>query len=95
MNEDIRILVLQRGRVVIGRYELDGAMVRLRDSRTVRRWGTSEGLEQLANFGPQSGVAKSGRNTELEQKLRGVREMHILTVIESIQCNAEAWRGHL
>ncbi len=87
-NEDIRILVLQRGRVVVGRFTMDGAMITLTDSRVVRRWGTNAGLEQLANQGPRA-------QTVLEEPLKGPRQIHILTTIEMLSCNPEAWRAVL
>ena len=45
----IAIGVLQRGWVVVGRYELDGWITRFRDASVIRRWGTDRGLGQLTS----------------------------------------------
>lgn len=92
MNEDIRILVLQRGRVVVGRYTIEGSWITLTDSRTVRRWGTTRGLEQLANHGP---LDQDAQKTVLEERLAEPRHIHVLTTIEVIGCNAKAWADAL
>ena len=49
----IKIVVLQRGWVVIGNYTEDGEYGILNDAYVIRRWGTSEGLGQLALQGKQ------------------------------------------
>lgn len=46
------IAVLQRGWVVVGRYQQMGLIGRLSDAAVVRRWGTAEGLGELARKGP-------------------------------------------
>lgn len=47
------IAVLQRGHVVVGRYHQSGEVATLICASVVRRWGTSKGLGQLAEGGPQ------------------------------------------
>lgn len=52
-EETLRIVIAQRGWVVIGRYsEKDGEAI-VRDAKTIRRWGTENGLGQLALEGKQ------------------------------------------
>lgn len=50
----IRIVVLQRGWVAIGRYAKDGDECLLTDGYVIRRWGTTMGLGELAENGPLS-----------------------------------------
>lgn len=49
---DIKIAVLQRGWVAVGRYFREGTECRLENAYVIRRWGTSEGLGELAAKGP-------------------------------------------
>ena len=51
-NTDLRIIVLHRGWVVVGRYSLDSDQVSIYDARIIRRWGTIKGLGELAENGP-------------------------------------------
>ena len=53
MENDIRIVVLQRGWVAVGRYTLEGERAKLEKASIVRRWGTQKGLGQLATEGPR------------------------------------------
>lgn len=46
------ILAADRGWVFVGHVTEQGASFLLRDSRTVIRWGTTKGLEELAEKGP-------------------------------------------
>ena len=47
------IVVLDKGFVYVGNAECDGEWCVIRDARNVRKWGTSDGLGQLALNGPQ------------------------------------------
>jgi len=52
MEPRVRLYVLDRGFVVIGRAELDPELAfhwLLKPGRTVRRWGTTKGLAELRN----------------------------------------------
>lgn len=55
-EKDIRIAVLQRGWVVLGIYRREGSEVVIDGGYNVRRWGTTEGLGQLAMDGRQDGT---------------------------------------
>ena len=46
------IVVLDRGFVYVGRCEIQGDYLLIKDARNIRRWGTTKGLGQLANSGP-------------------------------------------
>ena len=86
MNNDIRIVVLQRGWVLIGRFAQNGTQCTLADASVIRRWGTTKGLGELFN-GPT-------RDTILE-KSNGIARFHELTVVLTIDCNHDAWDDKL
>lgn len=46
---DIKIVVLQRGWVYIGRFERNGNDCKLHNAYNIRVWGTSKGLPELVN----------------------------------------------
>lgn len=79
---DLSIVILQRGRVIVGRLTLDGDYGTLTDTQCIRRWGTTDGLGQLATQGPQA-------NTKLDPQ--PTTRFHVLTTVEIIACNPEAW----
>jgi hypothetical protein len=57
--EGVRIVVLDRGRVKVGRLGKHPELAfhwLLRDARVIRRWGSSRGLEQIAASGPTVGT---------------------------------------
>ena len=85
MNEDIRIVVLQRGWVAVGKYTRDGDHAKLEQASIVRRWGTDKGLGQLAAGGPRP-------NTVLDTA--PPIEFHTLTEVMNVRCNPEAWAKH-
>lgn len=81
MNK-IKIAILQRGWIYIGRFERNGSDCKLTDAYNIRRWGTSKGLGELALEGKKE-------NTILDKV--GVVEFDYLTVVNLIQCNQEVW----
>lgn len=81
-SEDIRIVVLQRGWVLVGRYKQDGARCTLTSAQNVRRWGTTRGLGEIAMGGPTA-------NTQLDPITDA--EFHELTVIATFRCDASKW----
>lgn len=83
INGGIRIVILQRGWVAIGRYSQNGSNCKLNNAYIIRRWGTTEGLGQLAVKGPLA-----------DTKLEPTPEIsfHELTVIATIQCEEKAWK---
>lgn len=86
VNSDIKIVVLQRGWIAIGRYSEDGDDCRLQNAYIIRRWGTTSGLGELALEGKQA-------DTVLDKA--GVIDFHKLTVVAKISCKEELWQSEL
>ena len=85
-NSDIKIVVLQRGWVMIGRYSKDGDICTLENAHVIRTWGTTKGLGELALDGKQS-------STKLDKA--GHVEFHVLTVVATINCDDSKWDKEL
>jgi hypothetical protein len=79
---DIKIVVLQRGWIYIGRFERDGNDCKLHNAYNIRSWGTTKGLPELVN-----GATK---DTKLD-KCEGIVEFDWLTVVHTITVNAKKW----
>jgi hypothetical protein len=87
--EGIRILVLDRGRVKVGRLSLCPDLAfhwLLEDARVIRRWGTTEGLEQIARDGPTA-------DTVLDRPCDCV--VPFRAVIEILDTTEELWGSYL
>lgn len=84
---NIEIVVCQRGWVLVGNVERDGEELVIKGGSVVRKWGTNEGLGQLAETGPL-------RETKLDPLPRTTR-VHQLTTILRTACNAEKWKEHV
>ncbi len=78
----VRIVVLQRGWVVIGQHRQTGNEVVVEKAAVVRRWGTTTGLGQLARDGKQP-------NTTLDE-CPTVR-VHAAAVVLTIDCDQAKW----
>jgi hypothetical protein len=48
-----KIVVLDRGFVYVGNVSWDGDMLVITAARNIRRWGTTQGLGELARLGPR------------------------------------------
>jgi hypothetical protein len=81
-DKDIRIVILQRGWVMVGEYSRVENDCFLKNCSTIRKWGTSRGLGQIAMEGPTS-------ETILDKQPD--TEFHILTIVASIKCDASKW----
>ena len=79
---DIKIVVLQRGWVYIGRFERNGNDCKLHNAYNIRIWGTTKGLPELVNGATAS--------TKLD-KCEGIVEFDWLTVVYSITVNKSKW----
>jgi hypothetical protein len=83
---NVRIVILQRGWVMVGRFSQDGQNCKLENAHVVRVWGTTSGLGQIAIDGPT-------KSTVLD-KSPTVR-FHELTVIATIDCVEAKWSGKI
>lgn len=54
LGSKIKIVVLQRGWVVVGSYSHNATEATLENAATIRVWGTTKGLGELAQDGPTS-----------------------------------------
>lgn len=79
---DIKIVILQRGWVYVGRFERTGNDCELHNASCIRTWGTTKGLQELVN-----GVTSK---TVLD-KCEGVVEFDWLTVVHTIAVNKDKW----
>lgn len=84
---DIKIVILQRGWVMVGKLERNGSECKLHNASVIRSWGTTKGLGEIAENGPLS-------NTKLD-KCYGVVEFDYLTVVASISVREEQWKNVL
>ncbi len=78
----IKIVVLQRGWVVVGRWSQEGHTCHVDGGFVVRRWGTSTGLGELAMKGPLP-------STVLDESPRV--SYHMLTAVLTVDCEADKW----
>lgn len=84
--KDIRIVILQRGWVMVGAFAKNGADCKLTHANVVRVWGTTRGLGEIAADGPKPG-------TQLDPCPE--IQFHELTVIATIKCEVTKWRAAL
>lgn len=80
-DSEVRIVVLQRGWVVVGRYREDGDRVLLSDAHVIERWGTTQGLGELVN----------GPTSKTQLRWAGSIEAHRLGVVLSIAADGAKW----
>jgi hypothetical protein len=84
---EIKIVILQRGWIMIGKWERIGNDCKLHSASIIRRWGTTEGLGELA---------KKGKLAEtILDKCHGVVEFDYLTVVASISVKEGVWQKSL
>jgi hypothetical protein len=79
---DIKIVILQRGWVYIGRFSRTGNDCMLTNASCIRTWGTSKGLQELVNGATSKTVL---------DKCEGVVEFDWLTVVHTIAVNPDKW----
>lgn len=81
-TNELAIVVADRGWVWVGMACHEGDFIEIADARCVRRWGTTQGLAQLATFGPQS-------DTKLESP--STVRVPVRSVVAVIPCEADKW----
>jgi len=84
---DIKIIVLQRGWVMVGRLERNGSECKLHGASVIRNWGTTRGLGEIAGNGPTSSTKLDPTN--------GLVEFDYLTVVTAISCNQTLWKKYV
>lgn len=80
----LKICILQRGWVFVGKYYEEGDDCRLEEASCIRNWGTTKGLGEIAEGGPTS-------NTKLD-KLSKPARFHKLGMVVSLDCNEKNWK---
>ncbi len=79
----IKIAILQRGWVAIGRYSVDKAGdCHLDNAKIIRIWGTTKGLGEIAEDGPTA-------STKLDDC--PAITFHPMTAVYLMDTNEEAW----
>ena len=85
-GSEIKIVVLQRGWVLIGYFSRDGNNCSLTKAKVIRRWGTTKGLGELAVSIPSDTIL---------DPCNGLVEFDILTVVLMISVNEDMWKKEL
>lgn len=78
---EVRIVVLQRGWVVVGYYHRGGGRVLVGKASVIRRWGTTKGIGELTS-GPLA-------STTLDPC--GDVDAHELAEVLTLRCDSAAW----
>lgn len=81
---NVKILVLDRGWVVAGDCWESEKEILLKDGATIRRWGTTEGLGELAKLGKREDTVLNPFNNDVLVSKQ--------FIIMKIDCNQEAWK---
>lgn len=84
---DTKIVVLQRGWVLVGKLEKNGSECKLHNASVIRNWGTTKGLGEIAQAGPTTTTKIDPTN--------GLVEFDYLTVVATISCNSSAWSKYV
>ena len=79
----VKIAILQRGWVFVGRFSKVGSDCKLENAYCIRQWGTTKGIGELVN-GPTS-------KTLLDPT--PVVNFHEMTVVALIDCNENGWKS--
>ncbi len=87
VSGDVKIVVLQRGWTIVGRFEREGSKCKIHNASVIRTWGTTQGLGEIAKGGPTS-------TTKLD-KCNGLVEFDYLTVVLTMACKESAWKKYL
>lgn len=80
-----RIVVLQRGWVIVGHYHENGDEVTVTNASVIRVWGTTKGLGEL--------VDDPTGSTKLDPC--GVARAHRGAVVLTLDVDQDAWEAHL
>jgi hypothetical protein len=78
----IKIVILQRGWVFVGKFSKEGSTCKLTDAYNIRTWGTTKGLGELAESGTTS-------STKMD-KVNDV-QFHELTSVAILDVDDKVW----
>lgn len=87
-NGPTKIVVLQRGWVMVGKLERNGSDCKLHNASVIRAWGTTKGLGEIALNGPI-------KDKTVLDKCGGVVEFDYLTVVASLSVEESKWASVL
>jgi hypothetical protein len=82
---EIKIVVLDRGFVYVGRYHTDGEQATIYGARSLIRWGTTKHLGELVH-GPTGGT-KLGESCTVQASRS--------KVVHTIEVEQDAWNKHI
>lgn len=85
LSGDVRIVILQRGWVVVGRFSKEDSQCFLDNASVIRKWGTTKGLGEIV----------SGPTSETILDNCGHVEFHELGVVAMFNCNPDGWKKHV
>jgi hypothetical protein len=83
--KDLRICILHRGWVLVGYYSRENNYCKLKNPYVIRRWGTNQGLGEIAINGPQT-------DTILDKETE--TEFHETQIIRTILCDTTKWLNY-
>lgn len=86
VSSPIKIVILQRGWIVVGRVSQDGDQVSVSSASVIRKWGTTKGIGEIALRGPTA-------NTVLDKC--GMVRAHQLEIVATIDCEEASWTAKL
>jgi hypothetical protein len=81
----VRIVVLQRGWVCVGRWGQDGSQCWLNDAHVIERWGTTKGIGELV----------TGPTAKTVLRHAGHVRFHELAIVLTVSCKEAAWTDKL
>ena len=82
-NEGLNIVILDRGFVYVGDVTVSEGWLVISDARNIRRWGTTQGLGELALNGPQP---------ETKLDMGGTIKAPMHAVIGLLKCEVSKWK---
>lgn len=83
-NLGLQIVAIDNGFVFVGEVVVSGSWVEMYSASSVRRYGTTKGLPQLASEGPQ-------RETQLDE-VSGLLKFPLARLVFIMECNRESWQ---
>lgn len=82
----IRIVILDKGFVSVGKFTQGKDFCKLENAATVRYWGTTRGLGEIAENGPTD-------STKLDRT--PTQHIPVHSIVNTIECVDAKWNSHL